>query len=254
MYLKAIKTIADLVIFDWEDAVAKNEKNQARNLFYNYLQKMTFEKPIALRINAMDTKDGLQDILFLSEQSIFPNYIVLPKVESAANIQILRKLLTNYRGKYILMIETAKGVNLLHNILIECKQYVDYIIIGSADLSSDLNAENTKQALAYTYGKIIATSTEFGIPVLDSPFFDIDNIGLLEEDTKHGKQLGLMGRAAIHPKHLTSIQNIYKPTEEEIITAKKIVQLISNGVAVLNGQMIDEAMAIKAKKIINRYG
>lgn len=252
MYYKAIKTIADLVIFDWEDAVAKSEKSKARILLYNYLQKATLDKPIAIRINAINTKEGLQDILFLSEQTIFPDYIVLPKVESSTHIELVNNLILKYQGKYILMIETAKGINRLRKILIRCKQYIACVMIGSADLSSDLNAENTKQALAYAYGKIITTSAEFNIPVLDSPFFTIDDIKLLEEDTRLGKHIGLMGRASIHPKHLKTIQTVYAPTEKEIETAKKIIQLISQGVAVLDGQMIDEAMAIKAKRILDK--
>lgn len=250
MYQKAIKSEAELIIFDWEDAVALENKATARTLLYKYLIKKTDTKKIAIRTNPIDTKEGLTDLLFLSEQTIFPDYLVFPKIESPAIFELSTNILSSFAGDYILMIETAKGLNHIGHLLTKKANKIAYILLGSADFSSDVNAENNRESLAYYYGKIVSTCSEFNIPILDSPFFDINNLSELEKDTEYAKNMGMAGRIAIHPKQLSIINKVFSSSKNEIEKAKKIIKATQNGVAIIEGQMIDKAMALKAEKLL----
>lgn len=252
MYQKALESEAELIIFDWEDAVALENKATARTLSYEYLAKKNDTKKTAIRTNPIDTKEGLRDLLFLSEQTIFPDYLVLPKIESSAVFELYINVLSSFTRSYILMIETAKGLNHISDLLEKKAYKIAYILLGSADFSSDINAKNNRESLAYYYGKIISSCAEFNLPVLDTPFFDINNLSELEKDTKYGKNIGMMGRIAIHPKQLSIINNVYSSSKSEIDKAKKIVEVVQKGVAVIDGQMIDKAMAVKAEKLLHK--
>lgn len=252
MYQKALESEAELLIFDWEDAVALENKATARLLFYEYLAKKTDTKKTAIRTNPIDTKEGLKDLLFLSEQTIFPDYLVLPKIESPAIFELSMNVLSSFTGAYILMIETAKGLNHIDDLLEKKANKIAYILLGSADFSSDVNATNNRENLAYYYGKILSSCAEFNLPVLDAPFFDINNLSELEKDTEYGKNIGMTGRIAVHPKQLNIINKVYALSKSEIEKAKKIVEAAQNGVAMIDGQMIDKAMAVKAEKLLQK--
>src|SRR5580693_8857045 len=94
-FAKASAAGADIAILDLEDAVAPGDKAQARTTALEYLM----DEPAdgvrhALRINGLDTRVGISDLDALLGSTATPDFLVLPKTETAGHLQILDRLLT----------------------------------------------------------------------------------------------------------------------------------------------------------------
>lgn len=87
-FAKAAENGADVAIIDLEDSVSQADKEQARQKAISYLSsRPATSLPLALRINGLDTRAGIEDIHALLECGSLPDYLVLPKTESAAHLQ-----------------------------------------------------------------------------------------------------------------------------------------------------------------------
>lgn len=247
-YEKALSTSADCIIFDWEDAVPMSEKTTTRIDFLAWFTAQRDKKRIGIRINSVKTLCGIEDLVALAKLSSLPEIIVLPKVEDAAEVRIAISVLQK-TSCYVATIETARGI---HNAvsIAKANKMLGALLVGAGDLSSDLRCENSKYALTYANSAIISAAAQAGIACIDTPYFDLHNEQGLQEDTLQGKKMGFTARAAIHPKHLSNIMACYKPTKAEIDEATQIITAAKNGVGIVNGKMVDEAMAKKAQHII----
>lgn len=248
-YQKAVNSLSDLVIFDWEDSVIQENKTSARIETFNWFNDhLNLKNRLAIRVNNIKSIEGLEDILYLSQQPQLPKYIVLPKVESLENLTIISQLLNHFDGEFIVLIESAKGVSEIEQIVSHPK--IGAVMIGSLDLSTNLNCENTREALLYVFGEVLVHCTQFDLPLIDSPYFNLTDIGKFERDTKRGKLLGANARAAIHPNQIKTINQVYTPTEKELSNARLVIKTVKTGVGVLNGRMVDIASEKKAGKLI----
>src|SRR6202050_5048716 len=91
---KAADVHADVLIIDLEDAVAPSAKEEARGSAMHYLEGLSSDHlPCALRINAPVTRVGLDDLQALLRSSAQPDYLILPKTESAGVIGLVSTLL-----------------------------------------------------------------------------------------------------------------------------------------------------------------
>jgi len=116
---RAVGVHADALIIDLEDAVAPSAKKQAREDSLRYLEALSISLPCVLRINAPDTRVGLDNLQALLNSSAEPDYLVLPKCDSSATIRSIYNLLreAGKSTKLIALIETAKGVGALDDIV-----------------------------------------------------------------------------------------------------------------------------------------
>lgn len=247
-YEKALATVADCIIFDWEDAVPPAEKEMTRKTFLKWFAAYPNKERIALRINSIQTLEGIHDLAALAQLSVLPSAIILPKTESATEITIIHNILQKIT-QYVPMIESAKGVFNVEQIA-QADTQVSALFVGSADLSSDLGCDNSRDALYYANSVVITAAALSGIACIDSPYFDLEDANGLKKDTKKGKTLGFTARAVIHPKQLAIVTATYTPTKEEISKAKEIIEAAKSGIGIVNGKMVDRAMAKKAQRIV----
>ena len=82
---KAKSLSADSLILDLEDAVAPDAKAAARENIYAALESGFGHREAIVRINGLNTQWGMNDLKFFANSKA--NAILLPKVESAAQIQ-----------------------------------------------------------------------------------------------------------------------------------------------------------------------
>jgi (S)-citramalyl-CoA lyase len=93
-FAKASQAGADVLLIDLEDAVAPDDKSAARTTALDYLTGPRAGTLRALRINGLDTRPGIADLDALLESGASPDFLVLPKTETAGHLQILDRLLT----------------------------------------------------------------------------------------------------------------------------------------------------------------
>jgi (S)-citramalyl-CoA lyase len=248
---KAAEVGAAAVILDLEDSVAAAAKDQARRAALNYLgSDRPSEVQTALRINAPATLAGWQDLTALLQSSCDPDFVVIPKAESAAVAGLVKSLLAQARkaARVVVIYESARAVTQIGALL--DPRVVDAVMLGGDDLSADLGADGQAEVTAYARNVLLTHAAAAAIPVIDSPFFDISDDAGLEHATRRAVAEGFAGKAAIHPRQIPVINAAFAPDEREIDWARKVIEANRAGVGTVAGVMVDEAVARHARRIL----
>jgi len=253
---RAAEVHADALIIDLEDAVALSDKQKARTAALQYLEQPAGSRlPCALRINAPVTRTGIEDLHSLLESSAAPDYLILPKCDSPAFIRMVRTLLDQAAKdtEIIALIESAKAVEALPDIVGSEVRPVA-LMFGAADMAADLGAKTTWETLFFVRSRILQVAASAGVVVVDSPFFDIADLEGLKRETKAAEDFGFHGKAAIHPKQISIINEVFTPSAEEVARARQILTVNQQGVGSVDHQMVDEAVAREARLVLERAG
>jgi (S)-citramalyl-CoA lyase len=249
---KAAASGADVSIIDLEDSVAPSDKAEARRTALAHLsQPIAVSCGRALRINALVTRAGLADLQALLESGASPDYLILPKTESPAHLQILDRLLADASKATCLvaLIESAQGLAASEAIAAATPR-LEALLFGAADMSADLGAGTAWEPLVYARARLVAACALKGILAIDTPFFDVKDPKGLTQETAQSIAMGFAGKAAIHPNQIAPINAALTPRPEEVAHARAILAENTKGVGVVEGQMVDEAVARKARRIL----
>lgn len=249
---KALGSGADIVAVDLEDSVSPGDKAAARQNVLAWLAAPPSGRATrAVRINSTRTAHGLRDVLALLDAQAKPDLILLPKVEAAADLEQPTALLQGPMAevRFIALIESARAFARLDEIARSTPRLAAFQL-GSADLSADLRAANSWESLLYARSHLVRAAAAAGIDVIDTPFFDLANPQALEEETRGVLALGFTGKAAVHPNQVAAINATFSPTAAEIEQARAVLAENEKGVGVVDGQMIDEAVARRARRVL----
>ena len=208
-----------------------------------------------LRINALETDARITDLAALLQSPADPDFIVVPKVNAAAPLQILDKLLTTggKRARLVALIETAQALSSVDSIATATPR-LGSLMFGATDMAADLGAVTGWGPLLGARSRVIAAAALAQLPVIDSPFFDFKDTDGLAQETAEAIALGFTGKAAIHPDQVAAINKALTPTAEALSHAHAVMEQNKKGVGVIDGQMIDEAVARKARRTLVAAG
>jgi (S)-citramalyl-CoA lyase len=255
-FAKAAAAGADVAILDLEDAVAPQDKGQARTIVLGYLADRPAEGVRhALRINGLDTRAGISDLEALLGSRAAPDFLVLPKTETAGHLQILDRLLTT-AGKHtrlIGLIESAPGLAAVAAITTATPRLAG-LMFGAADMAADLGATTAWEPLAFARGHLIAACTLAGVTPIDAPFFDLRDEAGLTREVAAALAFGFTSKAAIHPAQISAINAALTPSADAVANARAILAENAKGIGTVDGQMIDEAVARKARRTLAAAG
>lgn len=251
---KALASGADVVIVDFEDAVAIDAKESARQALGEFA-KTNPEAKFFVRINSAQTKWFEQDLAFCYAH---PNVaaIMLPKAEYAADIASVAA-----GGKPVYpIIESALGIANLAQIV--NAPGVARLSFGALDLGLDLamddDSEGATFLLKQVRAQIAVQSRAAGIAApLDGVFPDIKNSEGLTASVKFAKGMGFAGAMCIHPTQVEVIHAALAPQEEELAWARRVIEMAEEtGSAAfsLDGKMVDMPVIEKAKQILAYAG
>ncbi len=248
------------IILDLEDAVAPSKKQEARYLVRNALGCVDFygaERMV--RINQLP--DGITDLDYVVPME--PELLLIPKVESPEEIHAVNehidKLAGNHEIYLMPIVESALGVE--HAFEIACSAgNVVAMAIGLEDYTADLGVGRTAsgEESLYARTRLVNACKAAGIQPIDSVYSDVANEDGLRETASISKSLGFEGMGCIHPRQIPVIHDVFKPGEQEITRAKKIVQAYGKaekegqGVVSLGTKMIDPPVVKKALHTIDQ--
>ena len=216
---------ADSVIFDLEDAVSVHEKDAARDLVRHYLLAMRPDNcRVGIRINAQDTPYYEEDVRAMVP--LKPDFLRLPKSETADNIQKLDALITECEKKagievgyvkIIATIETALGVYNAFQIA-KGSPRVIAIGLGAEDFRTDMKMTRSDdgQEILFARNLISLSAHAAGVMPLDYVYSNFANTEGFTADVKFGKMLGFTGKSVIHPSQVPLVHEVYDPTDKEI--------------------------------------
>lgn len=257
---KAYRVRSGGIILDLEDSVGISEKSHARENVIDFLkEKKSYTRPYitVVRINALSSEEGLNDLLALMEAEIECDAISVPKVHSEREIQIIVDRVSERRKHISIMaqIESYQGVRSLDKI-VNAHADLKAIAFGAADYSVDLgNIPINHHAHLYARQKMVFEAGPKGLGILDSPYFDIHNQEGLKEEAQSVKDLGFTGKLAIHPTQIPVINETFAPTEKELERARQIIKGFeeSKGNAFrFEGEMIDVPVFKREKHVLER--
>lgn len=235
---KALRSGADSVCVDLEDAVPPQSKEAARRVLAD-LPAGDSEIPLMVRINAPGTIEGLRDLLALSESRSLPDAILVPKVGEPGEVSVVASVLAP-NPPLVAILEFAAGVTKADQIARHDR--VHALLFGSADYCRDTGASMTWDALLSARSRILEAARAARIQAFDGVWPDVhDDQGILDE-TRRIRTLGFSARAAIHPRQIAMIHQGFRPPNNEVEHARRVVKAFedSGGAAVLvDGMMVD---------------
>ena len=226
MYPKALKTGADIVTVDLEDAIAPQHKDVARAatlaLFAEPVPDDGVERIV--RINCLRTPEGLADLQAIIESDTPPPALMLPKVKSPDEIRVHEELLTGSHAgiRFHVIIETNEGLECAHEIA-RSSGRIDSLLFGGVDMAAELRVEPGWDALLYARSRLVHAAASAGLDLVDVPFLDLDDDQGLAEEARKCANLGITGKGAIHPKQIAVLNQTFSPTPEEVDRARRVI-------------------------------
>jgi len=256
---KAKTLSADCLILDLEDAVAPDAKIQARENIRMALESGFGYRETIVRINSLNTQWGLDDLKYFADAKA--DAILLPKVESAAQIQEVAKLLKQFNPSNTLkiwaMIETPMAIFKLPEIA-SSHPLLETLVMGTSDLVKDLHARHTPSRVETqtALSLSVLAARAHHLCVLDGVHLSLDDEAGLKLSCIQGRDMGFDGKTLIHPSQISLANEIFGPSPQEVDEAKQKINAYEAainsgaGIAVLNGKLVEELHIQDAKRIL----
>jgi citrate lyase subunit beta/citryl-CoA lyase len=240
---KALASGADIVIVDLEDAVSPGRKEYALDATAELLSSPQ-PLPVHVRINTPHDIEALTELPGLCALRI-------PKVAYATDIQ---QIAVRAPGVPLYpLLESALAVEHAYAIA-TAHPAVHGIALGEADLRADLGVRDGA-GLDWPRTRIVFAARAAALaPPAQSVFPDIRDLDALYASCAHGRSLGFLGRAAIHPRQLPVIERAFRPTPEEIEAAEEIVKAAATdegALALPDGRFVDAAVVAAAQRTLS---
>jgi len=289
MFEKAANSEADVVFLDVEDAVAPDDKVQARKNIIQGLNDIDWgRKTMMVRINGLDTHYMYRDVVDIVEACPRLDMILIPKAGTAADVYAIDMMVTQIetsmgRTKRIgfeVLIETALGMANVEAIAQSSKR-LEAMSFGVADYAASTRARTTviggvnKDSGVLTdrdaHGnreyfwtdpwhaaqtRMMVACRAYGLRPIDGPFGDFSDPDGYVAAANRAAVLGYEGKWAIHPSQIALANQVYTPSEAEVTRAKRIMQAMDEaakagkGAVSLDGRMIDLASIRMAEALI----
>ena len=249
---KALRSGADSVCIDLEDAVTFDQKEYARNETTRYLQDANdaTRNKLAVRINR--GVHGVADLAALRNTRLSISRLLVPKVKSGSDVVELQEELRGYGARIVALIESAEGISNAASIVSAIGEDGE-LMLGGADLAAELGARFSWEALLYARSAIIMAAGLTSIRVWDVPSLEIQNMHEVAEEARRVRDLGFDGKAAIHPRQISAIHTAFTPSEAEIHQARAVVAAAeqSRGNATtVDGRLVDGPVIIAARRVL----
>jgi len=254
-FAKAAATGADALILDLEDAVAVAGKDEARSILVEHFRAghraaLGPRQVCGLRVNNIHTPAGVRDLDALVTSGVAPDFVVLPKVESAFEVRLYTRLLAAI--PLVCTIESARGLEAAVEIA-AADARVRALAFGGADLAVDLRAELAWEPLYWGRARVVQAAATAGIAAIDVPHVVLDDEAGLRAEAARVKAMGYGGKLAIHPKQVPPILEAFTPTPEEVERARAIVaayEAAGGDVVEYQGRMVEGPIVKAAERVL----
>ncbi len=292
MLEKAPTAGADIVFLDLEDAVAPDDKVQARKNAIEALQSQDWSQVgVSVRINGLDTHWAYRDVVDIVEAvGNRLDMILIPKVGKPSDIEFVATLLDQIEQAYgydtialTALIETAPGMANVERIAETRLDRMEALSFGVADYAASTRARTvviggvtpeyavlTDKAQDgsrelhwgdpwhYALSRMVVACRATGLRPIDGPFGDFNDRDGYLMAARRAAALGCEGKWAIHPSQIKLANQIFSPMPEEIDRARRILAAMEDaaregkGAVSLDGRLIDAASIKMAENVVAR--
>ncbi len=249
---KATGLDCDGVILDLEDGVSPSRKADARSAIFDILGLPFGPRERLLRINALTSPWGEDDLAALRKASTLPDTVVLPKVNAPEDVLTVARALEDTRVDLLPHIETARGL-LAAAAIATCHPRVSGLFFGAGDYLAETGGQRTPQTLLHPRSVVVTAAAAARVDALDTPYFRLGDLAGLESDAMSAAELGFAGKAAIHPEQLPVLNRIFAPPPERVEWAERVIATAEQarvGVFVVDGEMADAMTVRIAQRVL----
>ncbi len=276
---------ADLVFLDIEDAVAPDDKEQARaNIIQALLGQDWSRTAVSVRVNGLDTHWCYRDVVDVVEAAgQVLDTVLVPKVGSPSDVEFVGTLLDQIEqrngweagriGIHIL-IETAKGMANVEAISRARPDRLEAMVFGVADYAAsvqarttnigganpeysvltDANASGTREIhwgdqWHFGISRMVAACRAEGLRPIDGPFGDFNDADGYRSAARRAAALGCEGKWAIHPSQVELANEVFTPSDAEVERARRILEAMEQGAKEGKGAVSLDGRLIDAASI-----
>ena len=274
---KAVRSDADLVFLDLEDATAPDAKEGARQIAVDALNGLDWGRTVrAVRVNDHETEWAVYDMVSILEGAGDRlDIIILPKVKKPSDLLFFQTLLLSLEKKLKIrkpiglevLIEEAEGLGRVEEIA-RCSERLEALILGFGDLAASMGMRFGHELdKSYRYPgdiwnahrvRLIAACRAAGIDAIDGPFGNFRDDERYRAQATYAASLGAVGKWCIHPAQIPHANEIFAPTEKELQVARRMVEAyeasVSEGAGAggAGGNLVDAATARLYQPVIDR--
>ncbi|MFJ5700005.1 HpcH/HpaI aldolase/citrate lyase family protein [Arthrobacter sp. NPDC093139] len=247
---KAAESGTDIVILDLGDAVAPEDKADARTNAVNWLSE-GIDHAAAVRVNDV-TSDHYQDDIYALTDLPRLQAVILPMASDATVLDDLHRRL-GPRVALIPQVETAAGI--LHAADLASAPGVVRLAFGHLDFAFDIDASPEPEAMAYARSALVLASRYAGVAgPIDSVTTDLDDADAASHAAIQARSLGFTGKLCIHPRQVPAVNEAMSPSSTEVAWAQRVLAASTGGAVRVDGQMVDAPVIARAERIIVRAG
>jgi malyl-CoA/(S)-citramalyl-CoA lyase len=251
---------ADVVMLDLEDAVAPDDKPEARENVIAALRELDWGACcVSVRINGLDTHYCYRDIVDVVEQSgRFVDTVLVPKVASAGDIHLVATLLEQIEEAVGIenpigitaLIETAPGMVNLDEIAASSPERLEAMIFGVADYAASIQSHTASiggsdagyavltdpngdsevdrdlhwgDQWHYPLARIAVTCRAHGLRPIDGPFGDFGDADGYTVAARRASILGFEGKWCIHPSQIELANQVFSPNQRLVSRTRRIM-------------------------------
>ena len=256
MIPKALKSGADMVCIDLEDAIIPEHKSLSRIETVKAFEDIDYPKGVEtlIRINDVNSEDGKKDIDLILNANNTASGLMLPKIQTIEEIITLENKIKekNKELNLHIIIETNQGLENAWSIA-HSSSLIKSLLFGGVDMSADLGCNGDWFSLLYARSRVVHAAAGAGIDSVDVPFLDLEDMEGMNIEAQKSKNLGFSGKGSIHPKQIEQLNKVFTPSEEEIAYANKVIKAFNNasdGLVVVDGKLIEKPVLRTALKTI----
>ena len=289
LFEKAATSAADVVFLDVEDAVAPDDKEQARRNIVQALNDVDWgRKTMMVRINGLDTHFMYRDVIDIVEACPRLDMLLIPKVGTAADVYAIDMLVTQIeaakqRSKRLgfeVLIETALGMANVEAIA-QSSRRLEAMSFGVADYAASTRARTTviggvnpdygvltdkgetgnrdfhwADPWHFAQNRMLVACRAYGLRPIDGPFGDFNDPDGFRAAGNRAAVLGYEGKWAIHPSQIALANEVFSPSDADVGKARRILVAMQEaaangrGAVSLDGRLIDIASIRMAEALI----
>jgi len=259
---------AEAIILDLEDSVPVDHKPSARIKARDLLAGLGEWSLRCVRVYALDTCHARDDLQAIVVPAL--DCLVLPKVQASDDLWHVDRLLTAAEAQVglpaghitlLALIETAKGIARIDDILANAPDRLLTVAFGHVDFRLDMGIDQTESGMELDYprARLCVAARAAGLaPAVDGPWLRISDVLGLRQDSVRSKAFGFAGRQVIHPAHVAPASQAYLDlSEERLGKCQRIVAAFEQAVALgsaavqVDGELVDYPIYHRAQRLLS---
>jgi citrate lyase subunit beta/citryl-CoA lyase len=261
---KAKEIAADALIFDLEDAVAPDAKDDARERACAAVRAGGYgNREIIIRANGQGTKWHDADLEAIAQAG--PDAVLIPKVNSAAEVRAIEASLVGFGApehtKIWAMLETPIAMMSAYEIC-AASERLTVLVMGTNDLIKELHARRSpdRAALLSALGLSVLAARAADKVILDGVYNDINDVEGLMAECRQGCAMGFDGKTLIHPSQVAPCNEAFAPNAQEVEYARRVIVAFEEahaegrGVVTIDGRMIENLHVDEARRVLAIQG